>query len=239
MDDHGFTRISDLGLACKVPSNGLAGACGTRGYWAPEMIKRDADGRRMRYNLSVDWFSFGCVIYEFLIGVSPFRTEIAKKWGGVTTKADRDKAIDQATLEMEPEFESDFDPAAKDLCAKLLEKDPHRRLGAGGAAEVMAHPFFSEINWLDFKYGKLPPPMVPTKDLNMASQSEIGMFNDDKQSRKVDLTDADHEIFDNWNFVNKTAFQEEVVGFLRYEEVNVGSFFLTFYTKSHFVLGSS
>jgi serine/threonine protein kinase len=221
MDDNGYTRLSDLGLACKVPTTGLAGACGTRGYWAPEMIRRDAQGKRLRYFLTVDWFSFGCVVYEFLVGVSPFRTEAAKRWGGVTSKAERDKAIDDATIEMEPYFDDNFDPVAKDLCSQLLEKDPTKRLGRNGAQEVMAHPFFNSINWVDFKHSKVKPPLVPNRDLNMASQAEIGMFSDDKQSRKMDLTEADQAVFNKWIFVNKKAFQDEVVGFMRYEELNV------------------
>ena len=33
-------------------------------------------------------------------------------------------------------------PLAKDLIDKLLTIDPAQRLGAGGAAEIKAHPFF-------------------------------------------------------------------------------------------------
>lgn len=69
---------------------------GTRGYWAPEMLRRDLGGKRERYTVTVDWFSFGCVVYEFLYGISPFRTERARKWGNFPKleKADRDRAID-------------------------------------------------------------------------------------------------------------------------------------------------
>ena len=69
---------------------------GTRGYWAPEMLRRDIGGKRERYTVTVDWFSFGCVVYEFLYGISPFRTERARKWGNFPKleKADRDRAID-------------------------------------------------------------------------------------------------------------------------------------------------
>jgi beta-adrenergic-receptor kinase len=81
MDEQGYTKISDLGLACKVGKSGLSGACGTRGYWAPEMLKRDEDGKRERYTLTVDWFSFGCCVYEFMYGMSPFRTDKARRWG--------------------------------------------------------------------------------------------------------------------------------------------------------------
>ncbi|CAM9312289.1 unnamed protein product, partial [Heterosigma akashiwo] len=40
LDDEGYCRISDLGLATEVTPT-LSGACGTRGYWAPEMLRRE------------------------------------------------------------------------------------------------------------------------------------------------------------------------------------------------------
>eukprot|EP01083_Nonionella_stella_P122540 368776_1 len=63
LDEIGRTRISDLGLACLISSN-MKGTCGTRGYMAPEMLYRDATGQAVTYNESVDWFSYGCVLYE-------------------------------------------------------------------------------------------------------------------------------------------------------------------------------
>ena len=52
LDQYGNCCISDFGLACHMPSNGLKGKCGTRGYWSPEMLSGE------RYTLSTDWWSF-------------------------------------------------------------------------------------------------------------------------------------------------------------------------------------
>ena len=51
----GRTRIADFGLAAAVPAEGLLKCCGTRGYWAPEMIARP----KVPYFLAVDWFALG------------------------------------------------------------------------------------------------------------------------------------------------------------------------------------
>jgi len=227
MDDQGYTKISDLGLACKVGKSGLSGACGTRGYWAPEMLKRDEDGKRERYTLTVDWFSFGCCVYEFMYGMSPFRTDKARRWGEPPVsakvdpnrpKADREKAIDLATQQMEPDFESRvFDEDSKDLILKLLHKDGKLRLGAKGYKEVIAHPWFASIDWNNL--AKAKPPMKPSaKDINTASQSEIGGFEDEKKSKKLVLTEEEHRNYDKWNFISKRSYQEEVVHFLTFEE---------------------
>ena len=222
MDEFGYTRISDLGLSCKVGKSGLSGACGTRGYWAPEMLRKDSSGKRERYHLQVDWFSFGCCLYEFMYGIGPFRTERARKWGDFpkVDKADKDKAIDTATLEMEVDFDSAFfDEESKDLLQKLLDKNPTTRLGAKGVNEIKNHPFYRRINWdmLD----RALPPSKPPKDINMASQAEIGSFVDDRNtSTKAIRLDNTDKLFDSWDFTNLKSFECEVVEFLQYEELH-------------------
>ena len=61
----------------------------------------------------------------------------------------------------------------------------------------------------------------PARDINMATQSEIGQFADEKLSNKIVLTEEDQKIYENWDFINVSAYQNEVVEFLRFEEVLV------------------
>ena len=39
------------------------------------------------------------------------------------------------------------------------------------------------------------------------------------------LTDDDHKIYENWEFISKMSFQEEVVEFLMHEEKLVSRFY--------------
>ena len=186
------------------------------------MLRKDSNGKRERYNMSVDWFSMGCCIYEFLCGVSPFRTEKARQWGDFpkVEKADKDRAIDMAIKEMDPDFETcRFDDETKDIISKLLVKDGKTRLGSQGASQIMKHSWFSSIDWANIDY--MTPPTVPSKDINMATQSEIGTFSDEKSFRKVDMTEADHKIYEKWDFISTKSFQEEVAEFLIYEDAFV------------------
>jgi beta-adrenergic-receptor kinase len=217
MDEKGRTKLSDLGLAVRISRNGITGTCGSRGYWAPEMLRRDSEGKRIRYKLAVDWFSFGCVIFEFFAGICPFRTPEAKTWSGILQK---DKAMDKAILEMEPKFTPDFDPIFRNLCERLLEKDENIRLGANGATEVMAHPYFDDVNWDAYLHDTIKPPFVPNKDLNAASQHEIGNFND-RKLENVQLTPMDLELFEDWDYIRSQSFYEEIVIFKRFEEIHV------------------
>jgi len=53
--------------------------------------------------------------------------------------------------------------AARDLCKKLLEKDPSKRLGSGerDAQDIKEHPWFECINWQAIYEKKVPPPYKP------------------------------------------------------------------------------
>jgi beta-adrenergic-receptor kinase len=213
------------GLSCEVTEKGLCGAYGTRGYWAPEMLQRDEKGHRVRYRYEVDWFSLGCVFHEFLIGSSPFKTDAARSIGGSyrgLSKEDMDVRIDTAIQGYEPNLDDNyFSPEAKDLCYKLLRKKGHERLGYHGAEEIMNHPYFSDLNWDDLMSDLIPPPSVPRRDLNIASQDEIGQFKDKNEAKKIELTPQDLELFQGWSYIRHSAIEEEVVKFMQYEELNV------------------
>jgi serine/threonine protein kinase len=87
--EDGRLKLSDLGLATVITPQ-LKGAAGTRGYWAPDMLLRDENGKKLPYDQRVDWFSFGCLLAEMISGRNPFRTEAAIKYGlsrGKETKA--------------------------------------------------------------------------------------------------------------------------------------------------------
>lgn len=69
IDSAGYIRLTDFGLS-KVGMNEVGRTktfCGTLEYMAPEMI-RNSD-----YDQSVDWFSFGLVLFEMIRGRPPFK----------------------------------------------------------------------------------------------------------------------------------------------------------------------
>ncbi|XP_050004663.1 G protein-coupled receptor kinase 5 isoform X4 [Alexandromys fortis] len=149
LDDYGHIRISDLGLAVKIPEGDLIrGRVGTVGYMAPEVLNNQ------RYGLSPDYWGLGCLIYEMIEGQSPFR--------GRKEKVKREE-VDRRVLETEEVYSPKFSEEAKSICNMLLTKDSKQRLGCReeGAAEVKRHPFFRNMNFKRLEAGMLDPPFVP------------------------------------------------------------------------------
>lgn len=117
---------------------------------------------------------------------------------------------------MEPAFESKkFTPTSIDLCKRLLEKDPNKRLGSNGCKEIMTHPWFESVDWEMILSDRAVPPFQPLKDINAASQSEIGTFAEDKSAIK--LTDDDHGVYKEWDWTSDRVFATEVIDMLIYE----------------------
>lgn len=117
---NGDIKIGDFGWSVHAPSSRRQTLCGTVDYLPPEMILNQP------YTESVDLWSLGVLIYEFLVGQPPF-------YGKNTLENIRKCYF---TI---PDYVSD---SAKDLINKLLVLEPCQRLSL---ENVLAHPFITQF----------------------------------------------------------------------------------------------
>merc|ERR1711974_455587 len=127
LDYEGHIRIVDFGM-CKLQvylDKTADTFCGTPDYMAPEIIKG------MKYTHSVDWWSFGVLLYEMLIGQSPFNG------------CDEDELFWSICNE-QAYFPRFLSKEAKQLLLLLLEKNPANRLGVSESThgDIRRQPFF-------------------------------------------------------------------------------------------------
>ena len=68
MDEDGHCKLTDFGLSKEgIDDNISANSfCGSLAYLAPEMLARKGHGK------SVDWYLLGVMIYEMLVGKTPY-----------------------------------------------------------------------------------------------------------------------------------------------------------------------
>jgi len=105
---------------------------GTPEYIAPEVILRQGYGK------TVDWWSMGIILYEFLIGCVPFFGDTPEELFGHTVNDD---------IEWPGDDDWPVQPEAKEIISFLLQQNPLDRLGLGGAYEVKEHVYFQGIDW--------------------------------------------------------------------------------------------
>ena len=125
----GNIKIVDFGFAKEV-SDQTWTLCGTPDYLAPEIILSKGYGR------AVDYYALGILIYEMLAGFPPFYHENYLK-------------LYDNIVHAEVRFPNSFDPIARDLVQRLLEKNPSKRLGvqADGIEGIKNHYWFKDVNW--------------------------------------------------------------------------------------------
>ncbi|KAH3670331.1 hypothetical protein WICMUC_004900 [Wickerhamomyces mucosus] len=169
LSPEGHIKIADYGL-CKPGmwyGETTNTFCGTPEFMAPEILKEQ------NYSRAVDWWAFGVLLYQMLLGKSPFRGE------------DEDEVFN-AILTDEPLFPIQMASEAVGLLESLLDKNPLTRLGSGprDAAEIKEHPYFRNIDFDDIRNLRVPPPYIPESK----SEEDVSYFEKDFTSEVPRLT---------------------------------------------------
>ena len=66
MDEKGYVRVTDLGVARQYRVNNSCDTSGTPGYMAPEVLCRQ------NHTFSVDHFAMGVIAYELMLRRRPY-----------------------------------------------------------------------------------------------------------------------------------------------------------------------
>ncbi|XP_035603382.1 3-phosphoinositide-dependent protein kinase 1-like isoform X4 [Oncorhynchus keta] len=138
-------QITDFGTAKQLSSDDRANSfVGTAEYVSPELLTQKSACK------SSDLWGLGCIIYQLVAGLPPFR-------------AGNDYLKFQKIIKLEYEFPDKFFPNAKDLVEHLLCLDPSNRLGCeemGGYNPLRAHFFFKTVTWENLHL-QTPPKLTP------------------------------------------------------------------------------
>ncbi|KAJ2405343.1 Serine/threonine kinase [Coemansia sp. RSA 2526] len=169
LDNEGHVKIADYGLCKENMGYGQTTItfCGTPEFMAPEIVLEQ------RYGRAVDWWAFGVLIYEMILGTSPFHGE------------DENEIFD-SILEDEILYPVRMSRDSVFICQALLEKDPSKRLGSGpnDAEDIMKHSFFAGVNWDDVLNKKISPLYVP----EIRGRFDVSNFDPEFTTEKPGLT---------------------------------------------------
>ena len=112
-------KLIDFGFACHIPKSGYMNSFfGSPIYTAPEIIQK------WSYSEKVDLWSIGVILFNMITGCQPFNNE------------GDDNDIDKEVLEKDVQFEAIDNENFRNLCIKLMEKYPAKRINAKKALEL-------------------------------------------------------------------------------------------------------
>ena len=178
--------IIDFGFAKKIISKTYT-MCGTPLYLPAEIILNRG------HSFSADHWSLGIVMFEMLVGCTPF-------YKAGMSKSDLFRAIVQAKLPPP----TGVSPEALNLISGLLKRDPAKRLGslAGGENDIIEHPWFQldgfDMDMLFLQQMRAPfVPRIknPLDDENFGDWSHV---EDKLKKHYPKLTSEQAEIFSSF-----------------------------------------
>ena len=170
MDEKGYLRITDFGLAKKIKEGEKANSfCGTPEYLAPEIING------VGYDKNVDWWSFGILLYEMICGIPPFYLQ------------DLNKMYFLIKNEKNIKFDKKFlvSKDARDVITKLLEKNVEDRLCSHfGIEELKKHPFFKSIDFDALLRKEIEAPFLP----RINDKTDVQNFDEVFTNEKLEMS---------------------------------------------------
>uniref|UniRef100_A0ABM5FM01 protein kinase C n=1 Tax=Pogona vitticeps TaxID=103695 RepID=A0ABM5FM01_9SAUR len=195
LDTEGYVKIADFGL-CKEGmgyADRTSTFCGTPEFLAPEVLTDTS------YTRAVDWWGLGVLIYEMLVGESPF-------------PGDDEEEVFDSIVNDEVRYPRFLSTEAIGIMRRLLRRNPERRLGSSerDAEDVKKQPFFRIIDWEALLARKIKPPFVPAikgrEDISNFDEeftAEVAMLTPPRESRP--LTQKDQDSFKDFDYVSSAC----------------------------------
>jgi len=169
LDLEGYVKIADFGLCKEGMGHGdrTTTFCGTPEFLAPEVLTEPS------YTRAVDWWGLGVLIFEMLVGESPF-------------PGDDEEEVFDSIVNEEVRYPRFLSQEAIAIMRRLLRRNPERRLGSSerDAEDVKKQAYFRTINWDDLLTRKTKPPFVPT----VKHAEDVSNFDEEFTCEKAILT---------------------------------------------------
>jgi len=191
LDHEGFVKMADFGLCKEGMGYGdrTSTFCGTPEFLAPEVLTETS------YTRAVDWWGLGVLIFEMLVGESPY-------------PGDDEEEVFDSIVNEEVKYPRFLSSDAVNIMRRLMRKNPEKRLGSSeaDAEDVKRQSFFKSLNWDDLLNKKIKPPFVPT----IRHMEDVSNFDDEFTAEKPtltppkdkrQLTDNEQRLFKDFDFV--------------------------------------
>ena len=181
LDEKGYVRITDFGIAKENMPDNSSETSGTPGYMAPEVMK----GRN--HSFPVDFFAVGVIGYEFMLGTRPYC--------GKNRKEIKEQMLSKAVIINDDNLASGWSKESEDFINQLLERKENKRLGyKEGAKELMKHLWLKYYPWDELKSKTLLAPFIPDPKDNFDKNycESIEKISEETKSRYEEIYCSAH-----------------------------------------------
>ncbi|KFO28016.1 protein kinase C iota type-like [Fukomys damarensis] len=185
LDSEGHIKLTDYCI-CKEglqPGDTTSTLCGTPNYLAPEIIRGED------YGFAVDWWTLGVMMYEMMVGESPFHLVESSD----NPDQNSNHNLLQVILERKIHIPRCLSVEATSVLKSFLNRDPKERLGCcpqRGFADVQEHGFFQNVDWHRMERKQVAPPFKP----NLSGGFGLDNFDPQFTNEPVRLTPVDSDI---------------------------------------------
>ena len=116
------------------------------------------------YTRAVDWWGLGVLIFEMLVGESPF-------------PGDDEEEVFDSIVNDEVRYPRFLSIESVAIMRRLLRRNPERRLGSSDrdADDIKKQAFFRGINWEKLLARQVTPPFIPT----IVNQEDVSNFDEE------------------------------------------------------------
>ncbi|KAH6575170.1 hypothetical protein BASA62_002087 [Batrachochytrium salamandrivorans] len=215
LDENGHIYVTDFNIAFKIKEKLPTSQSGSLAYMAPEMFTKKP------YDVYVDWWALGVVLYECTYGVRPFREtddltlveaimQLDVKFPlGVPEHIFRLQDVKRRNKKEKvlPEWKESEDRTL--FLQGLLAKDINERLGFTPndlKTKIMTHTWFKDFDWELLKQKKMVPSFVPDPNhANFEATHEIEELHIGKLDASMLVTAPDSQ-----SPVSTKAIQETI-----------------------------
>ena len=176
LDEKGYVRITDFGIAKENMPDNSSETSGTPGYMAPEVMKS------RNHSFPVDFFAIGVIGYEFMTGTRPYC--------GKNRKEIKEQMLSKAAVINEENIAQGWSQESADFINKLLERKENKRLGyKEGTKELMKHHWLKYYPWDELKSKTLLAPFIPDPKDNFDKNycESIDKISEETKSRYEEI----------------------------------------------------
>lgn len=155
IDTRGYLKLTDFGFAKQLePPDRTFTFAGTPEYVAPEIVMQKG------HDKSVDYWEYGILIYELLVGRTPFRSNDPSNMKTYNLIMG---GIEYVT------FPNHVPRSAQHLVKKLCRAIPFERLGCqkNGTEDIRCHKWFVGFDWEHLRNQKMKAPFIPKLKSNV------------------------------------------------------------------------